>query len=298
MVKSEYWTVAYRKREAGKTILDDINSTFSIIPNPKRYWCADPFVFTYQDRTFLFAEMYDNKPHRGVIGYCELTDGGPTEWKVIIREKYHLSYPYIFAWNDDIYMIPESYVANEIGLYKAKKFPDTWEKVDTILQNFCTVDSTMFMRENKFWMLTQKQPEGTLILYPMDADCKIAGNAVVAQTSAEQNRPAGKLFEWRGKHIRPAQDCSEGYGSALNFYEVDKVSTTEFQEHIIRKINAKDIASNHALPAEGIHTYNFTDKYEVIDIKNYKIERFWFFKRVYRALYWRVEKLFGVLNEL
>ena len=296
MVKSEYWTIAYRKREANKTLLDDVESTFFVIPNPKRYWCADPFVFTYQNRTFLFAEMYDNKPHRGVIGYCELTEDGPTEWKVILREQHHLSYPYIFSWNDDIYMVPESYVANEIGIYKAKKFPDTWEKVDTLLPNFCTVDSTLFWHEGKTWMLTQKQPECMLMLYPMNADGKIDGNAVAVQTSAEQNRPAGKLFTWKGKYIRPAQDCSHGYGCALNFYEVDKVSTTEFQEHIIRKIHGKDISSNHALPVEGIHTYNFTEKYEVIDIKNYKEEHFWFFKRVYRALYWRVEKLLGVIK--
>lgn len=293
MVKSEYWTIVYRKREGKKTLLEDTKTPFTAIPNPKRYWCADPFLFTYQKRTYLFAEMYDNKPHRGVIGYCELTDAGPTEWRVIIREKHHLSYPFLFEWNNEIYMIPESYVANEITLYKAVNFPDKWERVRAVCEDICTVDSTLFHQNGRLWMLSQKQPEGSLLMYPMKEDYTVSGSPVIAQTIPEQNRPAGKLFHFNDKLIRPAQDCSDGYGCALNFYEVDAVSDIEYREHLIRKIYPKEITSDHSPFPDGMHTYNFNEYYEVIDFKNYKTEHFWFCKRIYRALYWRAERLLG-----
>lgn len=293
MVKSEYWTIAYRKREASTTLLNNLGKAFTVIPNPKRYWCADPFVFTYQERTYLFAELYDNKPHRGVIGVCELTEEGSTEWRVVIREKHHLSYPFVFCWKDAVYMIPESYVANEITLYRAVDFPDKWERVRAVCEDFCTVDSTLFRHDERLYMLTQKQPEGSLMLFPMGNDYTISEAPIIAQTVPEQNRPAGQLFCQNDKLIRPAQDCSNGYGCALNFYEVDTVSNTEFSEHLIRKIYPNEIVSNHVPAPEGIHTYNFNEYYEVVDLKNYKAEPFWFLKRIYRALYWRCEKLFG-----
>lgn len=77
MRKLEFWTIAYRIRLHGQTILDDMDSPFTAIPNVWRYYRADPFLFERDGRTFLFAEMYDRLLRRGVIGCCELGKEGP-----------------------------------------------------------------------------------------------------------------------------------------------------------------------------------------------------------------------------
>ena len=70
--------------------------------------------------------------------------------------------------------------------------------------------------------------------------------------------------------IRPAQDCSNGYGYALNFYDVDSIGAAGYSESLITKILPENIQVLGIHEPKGIHTYNFTDQYEVIDCKEYE----------------------------
>ncbi len=290
----EQWNIAYRERSCGNTLLSDKSTEFHVIPNTKRYWCADPFVCERDGRNYIFAEMYDGMLFRGVIGYCELTSTGPTEWKPVIKEPHHLSYPFIFEYGSDIYMIPESYVANEISLYKAIDFPDKWVKESVLVKEYCAVDSTVFVDKNNSYILTLKtDPTTKLELFSLDMYDYSCNSVCIAENfSADQSRPAGKLFNLGEKLIRPAQDCSAGYGSALNFYEIK--STVPYSESLMCKIGTKDIVSDATFTPEGIHTYNFSDTYEVIDLKTYKKLHFPFLRRCYCAIMWRIFKLFGI----
>lgn len=122
-MRFENWTIAYRKR-CEKLLLEDASADFHIIKNTWRYWCADPHLFEYEGRTYVFAELYDRVLRRGVIGCCMISENGYTPWKIVLKMPWHLSYPHVFEKDGDIYMIPESYVPKEIALYRAKEFPD------------------------------------------------------------------------------------------------------------------------------------------------------------------------------
>ena len=55
---AESWNVAFRLKKQG-SILEDLDSMFTIIPNSIRYWVADPMVFTYQNHTYeRYAYLY------------------------------------------------------------------------------------------------------------------------------------------------------------------------------------------------------------------------------------------------
>lgn len=119
----EKWILAYRLREGGNTILEDSDKPFIKIPNSLRYWRADPHLIEKDGKTWLFAELYDRFLLRGVLGCCELTKNGPKKWKIILQMPFHLSYPHIFEYENEMYMIPETKEAREIQLYKATEFP-------------------------------------------------------------------------------------------------------------------------------------------------------------------------------
>jgi hypothetical protein len=43
-------------------------------------------------------------------------------------------------------------------------------------------------------------------------------------------RPAGRLFSFGGNLYRPAQDCSGGYGSAIQMQKVVRLTKDEYRE--------------------------------------------------------------------
>lgn len=293
MKKFEFWTIAYRKRGA-KLLLEDSTVAFHIIKNTWRYWCADPHLFENDDRTYVFAELYDRVLRRGVIGCCEITDNGYTPWKIVLKMPWHLSYPHIFKKDGEVYMIPESYVGNEIALYKAIQFPEKWKKVRTLKENFVAVDSTLFSYEDRMWLQTlQFEKNHELFqLFAVEGD-KLLNNPFQIAMDDANKRPAGKLFWYNNKFYRPAQDCTDRYGCALNFYEVTKVKNDAYQETLAVKILPTEIHSDFPGIPQGIHTYNQSEKYEIIDLKSYETDWLYPIMRVFWFIY---RKLKGAFN--
>ena len=72
----------------------------------------------------MFFEVLRNDRPIGEIGLASSADG--REWRydqIVLREAFHLSYPYVFEWQNTIYMIPETLGANAVCLYEADEFP-------------------------------------------------------------------------------------------------------------------------------------------------------------------------------
>lgn len=290
-MKHEFWTIAYRRRSGRKTLLDNRESPFQVIPNNWRYWYADPHLIRVGQDTWIFAEAYDRILRRGVISCCMLTETGATPWKVVLKQPCHLSYPHLLEKDGQVWMIPESYVANEIAVFRAKRFPDCWEKAAVLKTGGEPVDSTVFSQHGKHWLLTMQLENGKdrLMLYAL-ADSGLSGGWCAAESDGN-TRPAGNLFRCGDALIRPAQDCSDSYGCALNFYEVTRVDECDYQEALLCKLHPGDIHSNLPKEASGIHTYNMTEDYEVIDLKTYETDLWAFPMRIVWGVWRRIKKL-------
>ena len=88
---------------------------------------ADPFIFTYENKSYLFCESYDFIKKKGVIKSGLINEKGECHnLEIALEELYHLSFPYIFNDNGEIYMIPESAKNESVNLYKCLKFPQEW----------------------------------------------------------------------------------------------------------------------------------------------------------------------------
>lgn len=276
MRRCEEWSIAYRRRNNDILLIDNQDADFVCIKNTWRYWCADPHLFEKNGHTYIFAELYDRILRRGVIGCCELTDSGYSKWQIVLRQPYHLSYPQIYEYNGEVYMIPESYVANEIAVFQSISFPSKWRKIKVLKNSCIAVDSTFFSDTHNHWMLTLES-EGNdecFRLYKF-TDGKLLKCPTLISRNNNQIRPAGNLFFHKGRLLRPAQDCSKGYGSALNFYHVTRIEEMAYEEELTAKITPSMIRSDFGREPKGIHTYNYSSKYEVIDLKYEAIDP-WF----------------------
>lgn len=287
-MKHEFWTIAYRQRQ-DKTLPEDTARPFRVIPNTWRYWAADPHLFEEDGKTWVFAELYDRVLRRGVIGCCYLTEGSVSKWKVALKMPFHLSYPHIFRREDGIYMIPESYVGDEIALYKAVAFPYHWERVKAIREPIVAVDTTLIPWNGQTWLLTQAQTDdntGGLLLMTEDGS-----QSWTVRKNDPMSRPAGPVFRHGDQLLRPSQDCSDGYGRAVRFNEILEVGDGVYREQFVAEIRPEQIISDLKFPAEGIHTYGQTEKYEIIDLKGFERDPLFTIMRPIWYIWRRLKKL-------
>lgn len=276
---AESWNVAWRKAAPG-TILNDKSTPFSIIENPLRYWAADPFVVERDGKTFIFAELYDYIRCRGILGVCELVPGKKCRWEPIIVEPFHLSYPCILEQDGKIYLMPESGYHSVLLLYEAVEFPRKWRRVRTIREGICLADTTPLTKERYLAHLVNEPMDPKLLLVDptgQQPDMMVGGADPLC------SRPAGKPFLFRSERYRPIQhswDFLSNYGKSLVFsrWELDEAG---YRESPVCEIHPEDLRYSRPIFLDGMHTYNTSPHFEVIDIKT---RRFNLLNLVFRFL--------------
>jgi GalNAc-alpha-(1->4)-GalNAc-alpha-(1->3)-diNAcBac-PP-undecaprenol alpha-1,4-N-acetyl-D-galactosaminyltransferase len=204
---------------------------------------ADPFMIRTQDDEWLmFFEILNYKKNKGEIAFARSKDGYRWNYQqVVLTEKFHLSYPYVFKYESDWYMIPESCEANSVRLYKAKRFPDSWEFVKEILVGGRFVDSSILNFDGLWWLFVGVEPvEGqacnTLRLYYADSplgDWVEHPMSPVVSNDMKTSRPGGRMRQIDNRPIRFTQDCLTAYGYNLKAIRIDTLTTTEYAESTI-----------------------------------------------------------------
>jgi hypothetical protein len=196
---------------------------------------ADPFLWKKDSLWYMFFEILNKKDMKGDIGYAYSKDLNNWEYgKVIIDCSYHLSYPYIFEWNDTIYMIPESAEAGFLSLYVAKKFPESWVLKDTLLYgNFG--DHAIIHYNNVWWLYAGAEPKKNSRLRLFYSE-KLPGEWIehpaspIVVNKSEEARPAGRIFIYENKIIRLAQNCRKTYGKEVNAFVVEQITKDKYTE--------------------------------------------------------------------
>lgn len=101
-----------------------------ITPDKSLTFLADPFGLWKKGVLYLFAESYDYRTRRGdIIAYKLNADLDVIEQRTVLQEPWHLSYPFVFEADNEIWMLPEGYKSGTLTLYRAIEFPWRWEKV-------------------------------------------------------------------------------------------------------------------------------------------------------------------------
>ena len=63
-------------------------------------------------------------------------------------------YPDVFKWQNDYYMVVESYTQTFVRLYRATAFPDKWEYQRDLLTGDHFISPTLVRCKNMWWMFT------------------------------------------------------------------------------------------------------------------------------------------------
>lgn len=144
------WNVAFCK--GGWKNLD--MSLATVIGNPKGRFLADPFLVSRDGRDYCFVEDYDEQARKGAISAYEITGGKVTRLGEVLNEPFHMSFPFLFEYEGQLYMCPETSEANEIRVYKSVEFPLKWELAKILMAKTSAVDTVIFPQAGCWWMLT------------------------------------------------------------------------------------------------------------------------------------------------
>jgi hypothetical protein len=237
-------------------------------PPPRTDW-ADPFLWEEAGRRYLFIEELPHATGRGHIACLELDHrANILSHRVVLERPYHLSYPFLFKYNGQLYMLPETKSNHAIELYRCTHFPDQWVFEKNLMPNVDAVDATLVEHEERWWLFVNIQAAGgsswdTLHLFSAESPLSDTwtphpNNPIVKDVNTA--RPAGYILSQNGQLVRPSQDCSIRYGYALNFNRITTLTASDYAETC--EVTLKPPATGNIL---GTHTWNEIAGLQAID---------------------------------
>lgn len=204
---------------------------------------ADPFMVQESNNWYMFFEVMNARTNKGEIGFATSRDGFNWTYKqIVLKEPFHLSYPYVFKWNNEFYMIPESHEAYAVRLYRAVDFPNKWSFVQELFSGDY-VDPSIFYYDGRWWMFASEGIRND-VLHLLYAD-NLTGtwvkhpNSPIILGDANIARPGGRVLAFDNRIFRFTQDCDPTYGNQIQAFEVTELTTESYTE--------KEVAENPIL---------------------------------------------------
>jgi len=198
---------------------------------------ADPFLVKEAGTWYLFFEAYNRSTDQGDLAVA--TSSTTWSWKyqrVILDEPFHLSYPYVFKWQGEYYLVPESGEANSIRLYKAEDFPYSWTYVATLIEGRDFLDNSLAYFNDRWWLFTSQTGNDTLRLYYADdltGSWQEHPESPIVEGDANIARPGGRVLVYENHLYRYTQDSDPYYGNKLWAFEITEISPTTYEEHLV-----------------------------------------------------------------
>lgn len=273
MTSLEQWFMAYRRRTGVPADNREPDLTpfrfKTILPPKDRFW-ADPFPIQVDGRDYLLFEDFPFASRRGVISALQLGPDGPVgESTVVLSRDYHLSYPFVFSWRGETFLLPETADVGRVELYRAVKPPFEWTPEAILLDDVPLADCTLAEIDGLWWMFANTAAPGAsfwdeLHLFhaptPLGPWTPHRRNPVVSDVRSA--RPAGGLFIRGRSWYRPSQDCSSSYGGAMNIQRIVRLTPSAYEEETVGRMLPDWMPG-----LTGSHTVNALGGLTVIDAR-------------------------------
>ena len=260
------WNIAYI-RSSWKNDFD--KNKINKIVNPKNRWFADPFVIKRKKLHYIFFEDYSLRNKKGLISCIEINKKNKSKYfKGVVKENFHLSFPFVFYYNKNYFMIPESSKNNSVRLYKCVKFPNKWKFVKKIIKNVDLVDPIVFKWKGNWFLVASKAKNeflyNKLCIYvaknPLSTNWKpLKSNPIIESNILGRN--AGLIKESNKKIYRISQAYLPGnYGAFISVNKILNILRDGYNERSIKKI-----FPTYKKNIKGIHTLNYVKNFTVFD---------------------------------
>lgn len=257
-----------------------------------RNFIADPFLYTKNGELFLFAEKWDEVEKKGEIVYFRETEKFLKENQVI-KEEFHLSYPFVFEEGNQVYIFPETHASGNQYVYMATEFPNTWTRLDVTLENGPAIDPNIFKHEGKLHLLYStkfgsKNNGNNSIKHVLSSDFKDfrTKKAIEKPDLSAPGGPRNGGYVAASKYYRVAQRSSFNcYGKSISVESLDFQDDESIIFHQIvdsRKFRLNRVAIHHLSNSGDVYTLDIKSSRLSLHLKMREIKKF--VKTVHRKI--------------
>ncbi len=221
----------------------DIDNLWKVNPLTTQ---ADPFLFVKDQYLYLFYEKM-RAAERGEI--CMRKMNLNQEWSEpveVLKEPFHLSFPYVFEDDGIVYMIPETQETDSIRLYKGNYDLSSFsferillfrERYNDICFNFC--DSHIFKKDGIYYLFTSVSYNWTYHLELYYSEDLIHGEFIKHPQSPiyignDYGRSAGSIIHNDENYYRISQDCQNSYGANISVHRIIHLDKFNYKEELLK----------------------------------------------------------------
>lgn len=265
-----HWRVGWRRLDGPDlfALRDHPASGWRVLPDDRTRFYADPVPIEHRGRLFLFVEDFVHAAGKGIVSAVEFGPDGPLGTpEPVLEQPGHLSYPFVFARDGEVWMVPESCSAGRIDLFRATAFPGGWVREATLIDEVVASDATLIEHDGLWWLFATVRDGGgsySDALHLWSAPdfrgpwTPHPGNPVLIDIASA--RPAGPIVLREGALLRPVQDCRLGYGKALGIARVTRLDATGFAQEV-----ETILRSGPLWPGRRLHSLASAGGFEFID---------------------------------
>lgn len=242
------------------------------VPNPPGRYFADPFVVGHEGTSFLFVEDYCRERGRGAIAVLALGEEPPRLLGNALTEAFHLSFPFIFAFEGTLFMAPECHEAGEIRIYRCVEFPLDWRLERVAIPGLTAVDPLIFEHDGRWWLMcTTRAPgaddlNGAQLIFsafsPLGEWKPHIGNPFL--TGPQRARNGGLLRRGERLYRVGQRQGLDVYGRGLGVYRIAELSDTAYREKLVGRIGPRDVPG-----ARAVHHLHSDGRFTAFDYSRY-----------------------------
>ena len=232
---TDYWNVGVANAPITEFLQRDKPEVHWFPRLPMTKFIADPFAMIHDDKLEIIYEVFPFNTGIGEIASLTYHKEGFVDNGAVITEPFHMSYPYLIRFGDDIYCIPETWQANQVRLYKAIDFPLRWTLDRVLIDGYAGIDNTPVFHNGYWWLFSTDKHNGAHynlnLFYTKDFFDEWHPHPLnPVKTDIRSARPAGSIFEKDGELYRPAMDYSEKIEGRIIVNRITQLGPDKFME--------------------------------------------------------------------
>lgn len=251
-------------------LLDERSGETRTIASPRGSYYADPFLFCHGGERWLFFEAFHCPTNRAHIEAARIGSGLSIGTPLrALDPGCHASFPFVFAHEGAVYLLPETTHAKCVDLYVCERMPDRWRLAARLLDGVDCADSVLHRHGGLWYLVTSESDARTggprwLAIYTSQSltDSTWAPHPVnrerrYADRPHGYGRNAGGIVDTSAELLRPMQASTDYYGQAARVMRIVELTPERYEEapydgdHVIGRI-ASGRSTHHVSSAGGL----------------------------------------------
>jgi len=277
LIKLFFYKTNWQISNSTKSFGDILNDEFFEINFSNQFKnAADPFPLKNVEQDLLIYEKVSWLTSKGKI---KLIDRKNNTEKLIIKRRFHLSFPVVFSNENESFLICESAENNLTSIWKIEDSFQAFTEYSKIDEKL--IDPIILYKNGIYFLIACKRVrDQEYKMFLSTSKDLIEWNVVRKQNIdvvSGHERNAGNIVMYNDNLYRLSQVNTPLYGSGIRINKIVNITTDAYSEEFIKEIKIKNNLKN----VNGFHTLNF---YNDGCFYDYRVESFNIFSLFYKIV--------------